>query len=327
MSSPARRRGETVTGTPILSVVVPTRNRADMLRLSLPRLFAQTLGPHAYEVIVVDDASDDDTQAVLRGFARDNLVATRLGVHGAAAAARNRALELARGDTLVFLDDDCLVEPDFLQRHAAAQARWPGSAVTGPIVEVVEPPAAPAPPRGRFAGWHRNPFPTGNVSVARAAILAAGGFDEEFTAYGWEDPEMFERLALRGLKRRYCAAVPVFHYKPAVTRRAFFDRIRLERDRGAMGALFYAKHPRFSVGWQTKQLGAIRLLDRLVNRLADLDGRLAAAAETGREPDSAWLRLLLVNHAEIDAGRRMWARLGPEKRAALRAAALRRTAN
>ncbi|WP_197435052.1 glycosyltransferase [Nitratireductor arenosus] len=316
-----------MTGAGTLSVIVPTRNRAAVLRLSLPRLFTQTLAPDAYEVIVVDDASSDDTEAVLREFARENLVVTRLAVHAAAAAARNRALELARGDTLVFLDDDCLVAPDFLQQHAAAQARRPGSVVTGPIVDVLEPPAEASPPRHRFAGWHRNPFPTGNVSVARADIVAAGGFDEDFTAYGWEDPEMFERLALRGLKRRYCGAAPVFHYKPPAMRRAFFDRIRLERERGAMGALFYAKHRRLSVGWRTKQLGAIRLLDRLVDRVADLDGRLAAASETGREPNSAWLRLLLVNHAEIEAGWRMWERLGPEKRAALRAAALRRTAN
>jgi hypothetical protein len=71
-----------------------------------------------------------------------------------------------------------------------------------------------------------------------------------------------------------------------------------------MGAYYYAKHPTFSVAFETKQLPTFRALDRFAERLLGIDARIAAARESGVEPASGFMKLLMINHTEIQAGRR-----------------------
>lgn len=297
-----------------ISLIIPTRNRADVLRLALPRFLAQTIAPAEYEIVIVDDASEDGTEALVAGFAAPNVIYRRQEKRTAAAGARNRAIGLASGELLLFVDDDALVRSDFVEQHLATHCRYPGSVVAGPIVECTEPPAEVDPVPGWWLGRHSNPFPTGNASVARAAILEAGGFDEGFNAYGWEDPEMYRRLLRTGVRRRYNWRAPIWHYKPAAYRRDFFQRLELEESRGAMGAYYHAKHPTFSVAFETKQHPAWRALDSLLAPMLRLDQRIADARRTGVEPSSEFWKLLMINHTEIDAGRRMRAKLERERK-------------
>lgn len=286
---------------PDVSLIVPTRNRAHILRQSLPRLLQQERSRFAHEVIVVDDASEDDTGEVLRDCRRENLVVLKMERHQAIAAARNRAVAAARGAILLFLDDDCFVGRDFVARHADHHGNRPAVAVTGPIVEVDTIPEVDAPDVGRFRGWHRNPFPGGNVSVGRTLILAAGGFDESLSAYGWEDMELHRRLMALGIRREFARDASVFHYKPRSDRDDFIARLQCEQARGAMGANFYAKHPCLAVGFQTKQLSVFKAMDAGLDRLLDLDGAVEEALRTGKVPRPAAWRLLLRLHAEIAA--------------------------
>ncbi|GAB5506247.1 MAG: glycosyltransferase family 2 protein [Rhizobiaceae bacterium] len=299
------------------SLIVPTRNRADILRLSLPRFQDQTVARERYEIVIVDDASDDDTPAAVEENAAPNIVYRRHETQKAAAYARNRAIEAASGKLLLFVDDDALVRPDFIEQHLITHEQATGLVVSGPIVECSKPPAERNPPAGWMLGRHSNPFATGNASIARETILRAGMFDEDFGTYGWEDSEMYRRLVKTGVKRHYNWRAPIYHYKPETVRRSFFDRIRLEQKRGAMGAIYYAKHPIFGVAFETKQLGLFRWLDRVVDGAIGLSDRLEKAIESGEEPRSAFMRLLLVLHTEIDVGRRTWEQLGPEKRKAM----------
>ena len=301
----------------LTSLIVPTRNRADVLRLSIPRFQDQTLPRDRYEIIIVDDASEDDTEAAVAENAAPNIRYSRHETHRAAAFTRNRAIEVARGDLLLFVDDDALVRPDFIEQHLLMHEKHANAVVSGPIVECSRPPAARIPPAGWWLGRHSNPFATGNASIAREAILRAGAFDEDFVSYGWEDSEMYRRLAMTGVQRRYNWRAPIYHYKPETVRRSFFDRVKLEEKRGAMGALYYAKHPTFGVGFETKQLPFFRMLDRVVGGALGLEQRLRAAQESGVEPRSALMRLLLVNHVEIDVGRRAWESLGADRRRAM----------
>lgn len=287
------------------SFIMPTRNRGEVLRLSLPRLLRQTVPASDYEIVIVDDASEDDTAQVIAALDAPNIVYQRQPVRAAAAAARNRAIGLARGELLVFVDDDALVRGDYLEQHLSSHGRRAGLVVAGPIIECTEPPSVPDPAPGFFLGRHSNPFPTGNASVARSAIIAAGGFDEGFHAYGWEDPEMYRRLLRTGVSRRFNWRAPIWHYKPASYRRDFFQRLELEESRGAMGAYYHSKHPTFGVAWETKQLGAIQALDRMLAPLLRLDQRIAEARQTGIEPRSEFWKLLMINHTEIVAGRTM----------------------
>ncbi|MBN1613550.1 MAG: glycosyltransferase family 2 protein [Deltaproteobacteria bacterium] len=296
------------------SLILPTRNRADVLRLSLPRFLDQTVAAGDYQIVVVDDASQDDTARVVRAFSAPNLIYCRLEKRSSAPAARNLALTLAEGRVLVFVDDDSLVRPDFLERHLAVHARHRRAVVSGPIVEVSKPPEERYPTSGMLLGRHFNPFPTGNASVERQLVVAAGGFDEDFQCYGWGDPELYFRLAGMGTRRYYDWRAPIYHYKPDSVRRDFFLNCRREESRGANGALFYAKHPQLAVGLQTKQLATIRRIDAILDRLLGLETRLNRARESGLEPPSAFWKWLLLNHVEVSAGRRVWQDLGPERR-------------
>ncbi|HKR56753.1 MAG TPA: glycosyltransferase family 2 protein [Gemmatimonadales bacterium] len=87
---------------PRVSVVIPTYNRSHTLVRALESVFAQS--EPVLEIIVVDDGSTDDTQAVLRKFG--DRVRPILKSNGGAGAARNAGIEAARGEFVAFLDDD-----------------------------------------------------------------------------------------------------------------------------------------------------------------------------------------------------------------------------
>jgi glycosyltransferase involved in cell wall biosynthesis len=99
---------------PLASVIVPTRNRAQVLQLCLHSLARQTLPTDSFEVIVVDNGSSDDTTAVARSFS-DRLQLTLLyktepGLH----VGRHAGWQAALSDRLVFVDDDIQAEPSWL---------------------------------------------------------------------------------------------------------------------------------------------------------------------------------------------------------------------
>src|SRR5947209_6663562 len=97
---------------PAVSVVVPTRNRVELLPKVLGALERQTF--HSFEVIVVDDASEDETAAVLAEWQGPNRRAFRLPRPWGSYAARNRGVDEALAMLVAFTDDDCLPEPGWL---------------------------------------------------------------------------------------------------------------------------------------------------------------------------------------------------------------------
>jgi validoxylamine A glucosyltransferase len=109
-------------GAPRASVIVPTYNRADILRTTLESLAAQTLPAGEYEVIVSDDGSSDDTRAVVESFSGRLRIKYHfqddLGFR--AAAARNAGARLAAAPVLVFLDTGTLAGSDFVAAHLRA---------------------------------------------------------------------------------------------------------------------------------------------------------------------------------------------------------------
>ncbi|MEI7559137.1 MAG: glycosyltransferase [Actinomycetes bacterium] len=98
--------------TPRLSVVIPTRNRADDLRACLAALVPQL--PESAQLTVANDGSTDHTQEVLDSFPRAKV----LSLSGAgASAARNAALTVSTGEIVLFLDDDVVATPGLVERH------------------------------------------------------------------------------------------------------------------------------------------------------------------------------------------------------------------
>jgi glycosyltransferase involved in cell wall biosynthesis len=129
-----------VTGSarpPFFSVVVPTRNRPDQLVGLLEALCRQAYPAERFEVVLVDDGSDQPLDAVIEPF-RGRLSITLLRQpHAGVANARQRGTAAARGDFLAFTDDDCRPAPDWLARLAEFCVRHPGAAVGGSTINAL----------------------------------------------------------------------------------------------------------------------------------------------------------------------------------------------
>jgi glycosyltransferase involved in cell wall biosynthesis len=192
-----------------LSVVIPTRNKRPLLERTLGALVRQEPGTEEWEIVVVDDGSTDDTGAFLSVLmpTEPRLVVVSPPQNVGRAAARNLGWRQARGRWILFLDDDILVPPGLLAAHLEALAEplagTIGRAVTDPdIVDaphfhyidtrgVAKLPPGPAP--GKY-------FVTQNAAVPREVLARIGGFDEDFSAYGFEDMDLGFRLEEAGVR-------------------------------------------------------------------------------------------------------------------------------
>ncbi|MBV8633325.1 MAG: glycosyltransferase family 2 protein, partial [Burkholderiaceae bacterium] len=103
---------------PIVSVIVPVYNRAHCIARCLHSVLAQTLA--AIEVIVVDDASSDATAEVVATIRDPRIRYWRHETNRGAAAARNTAMRLARGEFIAFIDSDDYWREDKLEKQVAA---------------------------------------------------------------------------------------------------------------------------------------------------------------------------------------------------------------
>jgi glycosyltransferase involved in cell wall biosynthesis len=98
--------------TPKVSVVIPSYNGARTMASTLDALDRQTLPREQFEVIVVDDASGDDTASIAEA---GGAVVVRLAENAGVAAARNRGIAEAVAPVIAFIDDDCTADPDWLR--------------------------------------------------------------------------------------------------------------------------------------------------------------------------------------------------------------------
>jgi glycosyltransferase involved in cell wall biosynthesis len=185
-----------------VSVVVPTRNRSALLAVTLRGVLRQR--DVELEVIVVDEASTDDTPQMLARLDDLRLRVVRHEAPHGVSAARNRGTAEARGEWVAFTDDDDLWAPDKLARQLqaalAADRDWSyaGSVNIVDGLHIVHG-LPPLPPDEVVAALpHYNAIPGGgsNVVVRREALLRAGPFDTRLR--NTEDWEMWIRLAKAG---------------------------------------------------------------------------------------------------------------------------------
>jgi GT2 family glycosyltransferase len=101
-----------------VDIIIPTYNKCSRLALTLWALQKQTLPASSYEVIIVDDGSTDDTANMVQNFVPPNW--RYFGhTHAGRAYSRNVGAQQATAPLLIFLDDDILVRPDFIESHLA----------------------------------------------------------------------------------------------------------------------------------------------------------------------------------------------------------------
>ncbi|MDQ3809566.1 MAG: glycosyltransferase, partial [Chloroflexota bacterium] len=176
------------THEPVVSVIIPTYNRAAYLREAVASVRAQTYA--TWELIVVDDGSTDDTWAYLSSLREHRLRVIAQAHCGNPASLRNVGLRAARGEYIAFLDSDDLWAPEKLETQlrdlvAHPDHRWSYSKVRfidGKSQEI---------PESRFAPWrpysgmifeelliHEAKIACPTVLTERSLIEEASGFDE-----------------------------------------------------------------------------------------------------------------------------------------------------
>ncbi len=228
---------------PHVSVVVPVYNDAGMLRHTLAHLAVQTLEPDAYEIVVVDDGSTDDTPQVLAATTASRVLVRgiRLQPNRGRSAARNAGIRTAAAPLIVFVDSDVLVREDFLMRHLEMHRSAGRPAVgRGPVVTIPTPEIPPRTPLIRHSPAYLS---TANASVSRQALLDAGLFDEGFQAYGWEDVDLGLRLKAGGLPRLYSRQAVAFHVEAPLVLDALDRYLSKEEERAQMALYLSDKHP------------------------------------------------------------------------------------
>jgi glycosyltransferase involved in cell wall biosynthesis len=201
---------------PVVSVVVPTRDRAGYLDVTLRALGAQDLTePH--EVIVVDDGSSDGTAEVAeRAGARLLRPAAGNGPN----TARNAGIEAAEAELVALVDDDTEAPPGWLRAIVDGAARHPDAdAFGGPIRPRLEGPAPRACGREDAPITSLDLGPTdrevelvwsANMALRRPAFERIGPFDERFST-GGDEEEWLRRLRATGGRVMYLAAAGLDH--------------------------------------------------------------------------------------------------------------------
>ncbi len=182
---------------PLVSVIIPTYNRARFLKEALASVLAQTYRP--LEIIVVDDGSTDETSKVVSRFPVRYVRTPHRGV----AAARNRGLSKARGALIAFLDSDDLWLPRKIEVQVSFFERQP-EAVAVQTEEVwlrggkrVNPKKRHRKPSGHFfdRALELCLISPSAVMLRREVLEEIGGFDETFPVC--EDYELWLRLLAR----------------------------------------------------------------------------------------------------------------------------------
>jgi len=129
-----------------LTVVIPTFNRASILRETLEAMCRVRTGNLSVSFVVVDNASSDDTPAVLREFAQRLPLTVLHEPTPGKCNALNRALrEASLGEIVVFTDDDGTADEAWFEAIVAACRRWPAHGVFGGRVDPAWPDSVPRP--------------------------------------------------------------------------------------------------------------------------------------------------------------------------------------
>jgi len=206
-----------VTGSPpTIAVVVATRDRAPRLRKLLEALRRQTLDPAGFEVIVVDDGSDDNTPRVLEEELERGVLPLRTLRNPRSAGpgpARDRGWRMSSAPIVAFTDDDCEPAPGWLFALRATGEGRPGSFVQGRT----EPNPDERGKSGPFTrtmevtGLDEN-FPTCNIAYPRSLLERIDGFDvAAFERFGGEDCDLAWRAIGAGATPVFCEEALVHH--------------------------------------------------------------------------------------------------------------------
>jgi glycosyltransferase involved in cell wall biosynthesis len=228
----------------LLSIIINTYERPEKLGRCVETISRQK-NADPYEVIIVDDGGRLDLKAILRLWeSRMDIRMIRIE-HSGRAESRNRGVDSAGGQRILFLGDDIRGQPGCLAAHRSVSD--PNLAVVGPYpmtdlqgTDIFKRWAEPNPQDhiedSKDAGWKY--FATGNLSMSRERFLHLGGFDNRYRCYGWEDLDLGLNFERTGGKLVFDPKARARHEHGGITRRQLWQR---ERELGFTAWQFWEK--------------------------------------------------------------------------------------
>lgn len=273
---------------PTLSIIIPTRNRPQILRKCLDCIAKQTIRDQL-EVIVVIDGEDPSTAEMLASLRWSFPLLCFAIPKAQQGVARNRGVEKARGDIILFIGDDIFLAPDACEAHVRAHtgAPTPCHAVLG---FTTWDPALPITPVMRWlesTGWQfgytqiaeytGKPLPpemqhrftyTSHISLPRDTARAIP-FQEHALLYGWEDIEWGIRLRDAGIPLLYAQTARALHHHHIT----LDDSLKRMETLGESARVFARLHP----GFDRVPRGGKLLAYHLLALLPTLRGKHAKA--------------------------------------------------
>ena len=279
-----------------------TYNRAPLLERVLDACFEQTANGDEYEIVLVNDGSTDGTAGVIEG-ARSRATCRFVTIdqqNSGLAKGRNAGIARAAGERIVFIDDDVLPLPNFIEEHLASHAHHPNAIVRGGAINVETFDDLP-PPVWSLKNYSGNYFWTTNVSVPLRTIRAIGGFDESFSEYGWEDIDVGLRLRFGGVRAIFNPKALAYHYKPRPRSTNVEKMIRQARAQARTAVQLAALHPHWRTYLATGLNPFQRTLHALSHRTGTARRHRAALGDLSQDRPLSAKELRAVNALVSDA--------------------------
>jgi glycosyltransferase involved in cell wall biosynthesis len=242
-----------------ISIIIPTYNRADILRKSLACYENQTLPAPDFEILLIDDGSSDHTLQVVDEIKKNYPIALQFlkQNHKGANAARNLGIKNSKGKLLLFTGDDILPLSNFLEEHwnrhlksrmdervaVLGLTEWSPDIKVTPLMKYLE--VCDYLPQFEYNRID-NPeslahefFYTSNITVHREFLLKYGVFDEEMNKPFADDGELAYRLKKKDLRIVYQPNAKAYHWHEI----RLHNLYKRAQTAGEMCYLFWKKHP------------------------------------------------------------------------------------
>lgn len=225
----------------LITVVVPTYRRPALLNRCIKALLAQRFDKNQFEIIVVSDGPDAETQTMLNNWAGYDLPVLKfmpLPQKKGPAAARNYGWQNANGQIIVFTDDDCIPDSHWLSEIAKHCHTNEDVAITGKVIVPIS--EEPTDYELNISHLETADFITANCACTKTALIKAGGFDERFSMAWREDSDLHFKLMNN--------AIPIKKVKTAMVthpvREAAWGVSIKEQKKTMYDALLFKKYPK-----------------------------------------------------------------------------------
>ena len=234
----------------LISIIIPTRNRKKILKKCLQALNKQSINNNKFEIIIIDDGSTQDIETMIKSLNLKPKLKYHYQKHSGPAKSRNKGIKLAAGKYIIFIDDDIIVNEQFVEKHLNKLLNNDKVIVHGPVIHtnnLDNPTAAEKKIRDFSSAF----FATGNASIKKSYLKEAGLFNENFYEYGWEDLEFGKRLKQLNLKAVTAENAIGYHLKYQFSPNHLPNIKEKEKKRGRMAVLYHDINPSFSVKLST----------------------------------------------------------------------------